>query len=63
MGYSHVDDIIACFNVTNTQLNTFGKFINTSHPKIKITMESKDNDKFKFLDLTMKKVDGKHDFR
>lgn len=34
----HVDVIIACFTAIN-QLDTFVKFIETIHPKIKFTME------------------------
>lgn len=60
--YRYVDDIITCFTGTNRQLDTFVNFINGIHPKIHFTMEMEEDNKINFLDLTLNKVNGKHDF-
>lgn len=60
--YRYVDDIITCFVGTDRQLQSFFKYINSLHPNIKFTLETEQNNSINFLDLTITKVNNKHEF-
>lgn len=60
--YRYVDDIIANFTGTTRQLDSFLTFINSVHSNIKFTIEMEQNNSINFLDLTISKINNKHDF-
>lgn len=61
--YRYVDDILICWTGTNRQLDLFLNKINNIHPKIKFKLELEQNNSINFLDLTITKVQGKHEFQ
>lgn len=60
--HRYVDDILVCFLGTNRQLNTVLEYINKIHPNITFTSELEINNSINFLDLTITKINNKHDF-
>jgi hypothetical protein len=61
--FRYVDDLIICWTGSMSQLDTFVNDINNKHPKIKFKKELEQNNSLNFLDLTITKVDNKHDFQ
>ncbi|CAH2089803.1 unnamed protein product [Euphydryas editha] len=60
--YRYVDDIIICWTGTDRQLDIFVKNLNNIHPKIKFKSELEQNHSINFLDLTITRVNNKHQF-
>lgn len=60
--HRYVDDILIRFKGTDRQLTNFFDFLNSLHPKIKFTLEIEVNNSINFLDLTITKVNNKHQF-
>ena len=53
----YVDDIFVLFE-SETQVESFKKFVNTCHPKMKFTFEKEQNNGFNFLDVKVVKEDN-----
>ena len=53
----YVDDIFVLFE-SETQVESFKKFVNTCHPKMKFTFEKEQNNGFNFLDVKVIKEDN-----
>ena len=51
---------MTCF--VNKQIDTFLQYLNTVYPNIKFTMELEFNNLINFLDLTLKKINNRHQF-
>lgn len=60
--YRYVDDVICLWKGTNRQLQKFHKHINSLDPNIQFTIETEENNSINFLDLTITKINKKHDF-
>lgn len=60
--YRYVDDVLACFTGTERQLDNFLDFINSIHNNIKFTIEKEHNNSINFLDLSINKINNKHNF-
>lgn len=61
--YRYVDDIIMCWTGTLRQIDIFVRKINNLHPKIKFTLELEVDKALNFLDLTVSRIDNRHDFQ
>jgi hypothetical protein len=61
--YRYVDDILICWTGTKRQLDILFNKINNIHHKIKFKLELENNDCINFLDLTIMRVQGKHEFQ
>lgn len=60
--YRYVDDILACFIGTDRQLHTFEKYINSIHPNIEFSIEIEQDKSINFLDITITRLQNKHEF-
>lgn len=60
--YRYVDDIIICWTGTDRQLGIFISNLNKIHPKIKFKAEFEEQNSLTFLDLSITRVNNKHQF-
>ena len=60
--YRFVDDILCLWLGDREDLSEFLEYINNIHPKINFTLETEQDSKINFLDLTITRVDNKHSF-
>lgn len=61
--FRYVDDLILCWTGSMSQLDDFINDLNNKHPKIKFKKELEQNNSLNFLDLTISKVNNKHQFQ
>jgi regulator of PEP synthase PpsR (kinase-PPPase family) len=60
--FCYVDDILLIFDKTITDINQVLNEFNTATPSLPFTVEHESDNKINFLDLTIKKDDGKFSF-
>lgn len=61
--YRYVDDVILLFHGNQRQIALFNNYTNNVHPKLKFTTELEANNELNFLDITIKKDNGKFSFK
>lgn len=61
--HRYVDDILCLFNGNTRQIDILTKFFNNIHPNIQFTAEIEQSNQINFLDLSIIKIDNKHQFK
>ena len=61
--YRYVDDILLMYKGSSRQIEQLHTHINKIHPKLKFTLETELNKSINFLDITITKLDNKHNFK
>lgn len=61
--FRYVDDILICWNGSERQFTQFMQNLNAVHENIKFTVEKENEGTLNFLDLTITRINKKHEFK